>query len=170
MSTDPFDATAAAEDSGLEPRGDLPADPARALLLLTCMDARILPHALFGLEIGDVHVLRNAGGRVTPDVLRSVLLSTRLMAVDQVVVLHHTRCGGGQSDRALAAALREAGVEEPPTELYGAADRVDALRADLEALRSDPHLPDDLRVAGYVYDIDSGEVQPLAALEQPPGD
>ena len=166
MGTDPFDATAAAERSGHPAHGDMPADPAESLLVLTCMDCRVLPHELFGLGPGDVHVLRNAGGRVTPDVLRSVLLSTRLMAVDQVVVLHHTRCGGGRSDTALASALRETGVADPPTELYGAADPVDALRADLEALRSDPHLSDDLRVAGYRYDIDTGEVTPLAELER----
>ncbi len=166
MGTEPFDATAAATDAAYPAHGELPTNPARSLLILTCMDCRVMPRELFGLEPGDVHVLRNAGGRVTPDVLRSVLLSTRLMDVDQVVVMHHTRCGGGKSNTALASALRDAGVEDPPAELYGAEDRVAALRADLEALRSDPHLPDDLRVAGYVYDIDTGEVLPLAQLEQ----
>lgn len=166
MGTSPFDATAAAAGAGAPTHGHLPTNPAEALLVLTCMDCRVLPHEVLGLEPGDAHVLRNAGGRVTPDVLRSVLLSTRLMEVDQVIVMHHTRCGGGRSDSALASALREAGVEDPPTELYGAADPVAALRADLEALRADPHLPDDLRVAGYRYDIDSGEVIALAELEE----
>lgn len=166
MGTQPFDATAAAAAAELPAYGELPTNPARSLLILTCMDCRVLPREIFGLEPGDAHVLRNAGGRVTPDVLRSALLSTQLMAVDQVVVLHHTRCGGGKSNQALSSALREAGVEDPPAELYGAEDTVDALRADLEALRSDTHLPDDLRVAGYLYDIDTGEVRSLAQLEQ----
>lgn len=165
MGTDPFDATSAAQAAGAPPTGDMPADPARSLAILTCMDARILPHRLLGLEAGDVHVLRNAGGRVTPDVLRSVALSTRLMGVDQVVVVHHTRCGGGESDATLGSALRTAGLEGDIPELYGAPDRVAALRADLEALRSSPLLPGELRVAGYLYDLDTGHVTPLAELE-----
>ncbi len=166
MGTSPFDATAAARATDLPPNGDLPNDPTRALLILTCMEGRVQPREMFGLEPGEVHLLRNAGGRVTPDVLRSVLLSTRLTGVDQVIVLHHSRCSGGRSDSALASALRDAGVEDPPAELYGAVDAIAALRADLEALRSDPHLPDDLRVAGYHHDVDTGEVTPLAQLEQ----
>lgn len=166
MGTDPFDATAAAATTGYEPHGTMLAEPSAALLILTCMDCRVLPLQLFGLDPGEVHLLRNAGARVTPDVLRSVLLSTRLMGVDQVIVLHHSRCGVGRTDGQLATALREAGVEDPPADLYGAPDAVDALRADLEALRSDPHLPDDLRVAGYRYDIDDGRVIPLSELEQ----
>lgn len=165
MGTDPFDATAAARSAGMAPTGELPTPPSRALAIVTCMDARIVPHELFGLGPGDVHVLRNAGGRVTPDVLRSLLISTRLLGVDQVVVVHHTHCGGAASDTSLANDLREAGVEGDLPRLFGAPDQVAALRADLEALRSDPLLSDELRVAGYRYDLDTGEVVPLAELE-----
>lgn len=165
MGTDPFDATAVAATAGMAPTGELPTPPAKNLAILTCMDARIVPHELFGLQPGDVHVLRNAGGRVTPDVLRSLLVSTRLLGVDQVVVVHHTKCGGARSNGSLANALREAGADGDIPELYGAADQVAALRADLEALRSDPLLADDLRVAGYRYDLDTGAVVPLAELE-----
>ena len=168
MSTDPFDATAAAATAGMAATGELPTPPAHALAIVTCMDARIVPHELFGLAPGDVHVLRNAGGRVTPDVLRSLLLSTRLLGVDQVVVVHHTRCGGAASDGQLARDLRDAGVEGDLPPLFGAADQVAALRADLETLRSDPLLGDDVRVAGYRYDLDSGEVVPLSELEDIP--
>lgn len=168
MSTDPFDATAAAAAAGMAPTGELPTPPARALAIVTCMDARIVPHELFDLAPGDVHVLRNAGGRVTPDVLRSLLLSTRLLGVDQVVVVHHTRCGGAASDSQLGRDLRAAGVEGDLPALFGAADQVAALRADLETLRADPLLGDDLRVAGYRYDLDTGEVVPLSELEDIP--
>lgn len=165
MGTQPFDATAAARTADQPPTGDLPTPPAMALAIVTCVDARIVPHRLFGLDPGDVHVLRNAGGRVTPDVLRSLLLSTRLLGVDQVVVVHHTRCGGAKSDRTLAAALRDAGVEGDLPPLFGAEDQVAALRADLEALRADPLLSNELRTAGYCYDLDTGEVVPLTELE-----
>ncbi len=165
MGTDPFDATAAAREAGMPATGELPTPPAKTLAILTCMDARIVPHELFGLAPGDVHVLRNAGGRVTPDVLRSLLLSTRLLGVDQVVVVHHTKCGGAASSSTLARKLREAGAEGDLPELYGAADQVAALRADLEALRSDELFDPDLRVAGYRYDLDTGEVVPLSELE-----
>ena len=165
MGTDPFDATAAARDAGMAATGELPTPPARSLAIVTCMDARIVPHELFGLGPGDVHVLRNAGGRVTPDVLRSLLVATRLLGVDQVVVVHHTKCGGASSNSALTRQLRDAGVEGDVPELYGAADQVGALRADLEALRADDLLDHDLRVAGYRYDLDTGEVVPLSELE-----
>lgn len=165
MGTDPFDATAAARDAAMPPTGELPTPPARALAILTCMDARIVPHELFGLAAGDVHVLRNAGGRVTPDVLRSLALSTRLLGVDQVVVVHHTKCGGASSNSTLTKQLQEAGVEGDVPELYGAADQVAALKADLETLRSEELLDPELRIAGYRYDLDSGEVVPLAELE-----
>ena len=165
MGTEPFDATAAAEAADRPTYGHMPTNPAASLLVLTCMDCRVLPRELLGLEPGDAHVLRNAGGRVTPDVLRSAALSTRLMDVDQVVVMHHTRCGGGESDTSLGSALRAAGAEGDMPELYGAPDRVAALRADLESLRSSPLLPEGLRVAGYLYDIDTGDVMPLAELE-----
>lgn len=165
MSTDPFDATAAARDAAMGPTGDLPVEPAEALAVVTCMDARVVPHELFGLAAGDVHVLRNAGGRVSMDVLRSLLVSTRLLGVDQVVVVHHTGCGGARSDRELTIALREAGVEGDLPDLLGAPDPVQALRADLEVLRNDTRLPADLRIAGYRYDLDSGEVVALAELE-----
>lgn len=165
MSTDPFDATAAAAEAAMAPTGHLPTPPDRALAIVTCMDARIVPHELFGLAPGDVHVLRNAGGRVTPDVLRSLLVSTRLLGVDQVIVVHHTHCGGAKSDTELTAALREAGVDGDLPELFGAADQVAALRADIEALRSDPLLGPDTRTAGYRYDLDSGAVVPLSELE-----
>lgn len=165
MGTAPFDATAVAAEAGMAPTGELPTPPARNLAIVTCMDARIVPHELFGLEVGDVHVLRNAGGRVTPDVIRSLALSSHLLEVDQVVVVHHTDCGGARSNGALAGALREAGLEADIPELYGAADQVAALRADLETLRSDPLLPEDLRVAGYRYDLETGAVVPLVDLE-----
>lgn len=165
MGTDPFDATAAARTADMPPTGALPTPPDMALAIVTCMDARVVPHQLFGLGPGDVHVLRNAGGRVTPDVLRSLLVSTRLLGVDQVIVVHHTDCGGAASDTSLANDLRDAGAEGDLPRLFGAPDQVAALRADLEALRADPLLSADLRVAGYRYDLDSGEVVPLAQLE-----
>lgn len=165
MGTDPFDATGLAAAAAMPPTGDLPAAPARNVAIVTCMDARIVPHDLFGLEPGDVHVLRNAGGRVTPDVLRSLLVSTRLLGVDQVIVVHHTDCGAARSSGSLASALRDAGVDGDLPELFAAADQVAALRADLETLRSDPHLAEDLRVAGYRYELGTGAVVPLVELE-----
>ena len=165
MGTEPFDATAAAEEAAAPATGELAAGPARALAVVTCMDARVLPHRLLGLRAGDAEVLRNAGGRVTPDVLRSLALASRLEGVDEVLVVHHTDCRSAESDTSLGAALREHGLEGSLPELHGAPDRVAALRADLEALRSSPLLPDDLRIAGYLHDLDSGAVTPLAELE-----
>src|SRR3954467_14076303 len=74
-------------------RGDLPIPPARGVVILTCMDARLHPEKFLGLDIGDAHVIRNAGGRVSDDALRSLVISERLLGTTEIVVIHHTDCG-----------------------------------------------------------------------------
>ena len=73
--------------------GDLPAPPARKIAIVTCMDARMHPEAFLGLRFGDAHVIRNAGGRISQDALRSLVVSQRMLGTEEVVVIHHTQCG-----------------------------------------------------------------------------
>ena len=145
---------AAAFDAGGAPRR-----PARQLLVLTCMDARIDTLAVLGLKIGDAHVLRNAGGRVSDDVIRSILVSSRLLGVERVVVMHHTQCGMANISRSdVNALLADIAEEHLETfDLLAIEDQQQALRDDVEAVRTSPLLPG-LESAGLLYDVSSGLV------------
>lgn len=139
---------------------DLPPRPAKRLLVVTCMDARIEPLAILGLTLGDAHVLRNAGARVSDDVIRSVLVSSRVLGVAQVVVMHHTGCGMATISRQAADELLADIAEEhlESFDLLAIGDQKQALRDDVAAIRTSPLLPP-LDVAGLIYDVESGTVQ-----------
>lgn len=135
----------------------LPVRPARHLAVVTCMDARIDVFATLGLELGDVHVLRTAGGRVTDDVLRSLTLSTRLLGVTQVAVITHTSCGLHDPDGQLPATMADQLGREPEPEAWMTfTDPGEAARRDAERLLAWPDLPEGLEVAAYVLDVDTG--------------
>ena len=142
--------------------GDLPRTPARGLLVLTCMDARIDALATFGLQRGDAHVLRNAGGRATDDVIRSLVVSSRLLGVHSVVVMHHTQCGMATiSSRDVRAMLSDIDQEHlEPFDLLAIDDQQQALRDDVAAIRTSPLLPP-LTVAGVMYDVATGRIIPM---------
>lgn len=136
---------------------DLPPEPARRLLLVTCMDARIDPLKILGLQIGDVHVLRNAGGRVTDDVIRSLVVSTRLLGVTSVVVMHHTQCGMAKVSQGDVPAILS-DVDEQHLEgfeLLAIADQEQALRDDVNAVQDSPLLPE-IAARGLLYDVATG--------------
>jgi carbonic anhydrase len=138
---------------------ELARPPRRRVAVLTCIDARIDPSRLLGLDIGDAHVLRNAGARATDDVLRSLLISTWLMGTREVLVIHHTDCGlAGTTDRSIAAQVRTAGgpdVTDFP--FLSFADPEGCLREDVEAIRGlGDRLPAGVRVSGHVYDVRTG--------------
>jgi carbonic anhydrase len=127
--------------------------PSRRLAVLTCMDARIDVFAALGLHLGEAHVIRNAGGRVTDDVLRSLALSTHVLGVDSVVIMQHTKCGlAGVTDEELRR-LTGAGLGFFPID-----DHAAALREDIEPLRV---------IAVFVYDVESGEIDDVVRWERP---
>jgi carbonic anhydrase len=134
--------------------------PRRKLAVLTCMDCRIDPLELLGLERGDAHVVRNAGGLPTDDAIRSLAASQRLLGTEEVLVVMHEGCGmQGASDDEFRRALAADGAL-PPWRL-GAFDDLEAtLRTSLERLRSAPELTAD-RVRGAIYDPASGELRDL---------
>jgi carbonic anhydrase len=137
------------------------ARPSRHLAIVTCMDARIDVFAALGLHLGEAHVLRNAGGRVTEDVLRSLALSVHVLGVDTVVVMQHTRCGlAGKTDAELRS-LTGADLGFSPI-----ADHASALQEDLDLLMATPYLQPVRLVAGLVYDVDSGEVGDVVRRER----
>ena len=129
------------------------AEPGRHLAVVTCMDARIDVFAALGLDLGDAHVIRNAGGRVTEDVLRSLALSSHTLGVTSVVVMQHTRCGlAGVSNAELEEATGTA------IEFFVIDDHVETLSADLQRIRDTPSLSLLHEVAGFVHDIDTGQI------------
>ncbi len=162
---DVLDVAALARDAALPAPGELKAPPTMKLVVVTCMDARIRPHALLGLDVGTMHVLRNAAGRVTDDTMRSLLLSTWALGTRQIAVIHHSSCGGAATDDALAAAMTAQGATGPFPPLHGAEDQVAALREDVERIRSDRSLPEGIVVTGHRYDLDTGRLVPLSELE-----
>lgn len=136
--------------------------PSRHLAVVTCMDARIDVFAVLGLHLGEAHVIRNAGGRVTEDVLRSLALSTGVLGVDAVVVMQHTRCGlAGVTDDELRA-LTGADLGFLPID-----DHAGALREDVDLLTRTPYLSNVRLVAGLVYDVESGQLEDVVRRERP---
>jgi len=139
--------------AGLEPRAR------RGLAVLTCMDSRIEPLAMLGLAPGDAKIVRNAGARVTDDVLRTFVLARFLLGVDRIMVVAHTRCrmaGGTEQD--MRDAVRAAGgPDTDDMEFLVADDQVEALRADVERAQSRSYLSG-IAVGGFLYDVDTGQV------------
>src|SRR4051794_15379879 len=138
------------------------ARPARHLAIVTCMDARIDVFATLGLDLGDAHVIRNAGGRVTEDVLRSLALSTHVLGVDTVVVMQHTKCGlaGVTDDELRQLTGAELGF-------LAIGDHAAALREDVDQLSTTPYLSRVNVIAGFIFDVESGGIDDVVRWERP---
>jgi carbonic anhydrase len=159
---DNIDELLAANAAADQPPEVLEARPSRQLAVLTCMDARIDVFAALGLRLGEAHVIRNAGGRVTEDVLRSLALSSHVLGVETVVVMQHTRCGlAGVTDDELER-LTGADVRFLPID-----DHAEALREDVATLATTPYLNRISTIAGFVYDVDTGRIDDVTRWHQP---
>jgi carbonic anhydrase len=141
--------------------GDLPMPPGRRVAILTCMDARLDPAHFLGLEAGDAHVIRNAGGRASDDALRSLVISNRLLGTSEVVVIHHTDCGmmTFTNDDLRDRLRRELQADAANIDFLPFSDLDGAIRQDVATIRSTPLLPDGLIVTGFVYDVRSGRLR-----------
>ena len=138
----------------------MPPTPRKRLAVVTCMDARIEPHRILDLEEGDAHVIRNGGGVVTDDVVRSLTLSQKLLGTDQVMVVMHTDCGlHGLSDAEFRDRVQaEAGLRPSwATEAFPDLDQ--AVREGVARLRSSPFIPNETRVSGWVYDVETRQLR-----------
>ena len=129
------------------------------------MDTRIDPRTVLGLAIGDAKILRNAGARVTDDVLRGLILAVHLLGVSRIALIHHTGCAVvGSSDEALRAQVEEASrTDAAATSFLAVPDPATAVRHDRAVIAACPLLPDDLVVGGFVLDLDTGELRTLDA-------
>ena len=149
-----------------EHRRDAPAEPVRRVAVVACMDARIHVSRVLGLEPGDAHIIRNAGGVVTDDTIRSLLISQRLLGTEEVILMHHTGCGMlSFTDDALKAEIEQETGIRPPFALEAFTDLDADVRQSMARVRASPLLPYRGRVRGFVFDVDTGllrEVQDAA--------
>ncbi|HKA48429.1 MAG TPA: carbonic anhydrase [Candidatus Dormibacteraeota bacterium] len=141
-------------------KGYLSHRPSRPIAIVTCMDARIDVHRALGLEEGEVHVIRNAGGVVTEDVIRSLLISQRLLGTREVMVLHHTNCGMQTfTDDAMKRQIEaETGIR-PPFALEAFPDLEQDVRQSVTRIKASPFVSHKDAVRGFIYDVGRGTVQ-----------
>lgn len=145
--------------------GGLTAAAARGLGVLTCIDSRIEPLSMLGLQPGDAKIVRNAGARVTDDALRSLVLATHLLGVRRVMVVAHTDCAmAGVTNEGVRARLAASHGADAfgAVEFHPATDQHATLAADVARLRASPLLPDGVVVAGFEYDVRTGLLRQLA--------
>jgi carbonic anhydrase len=143
--------------------GDVPVRAARGLGVVTCMDTRIDPLSILGIRVGDAKIVRNAGGRVTPDVLRSMVLATSLLGVTRIAVMHHTGCAlaGITDSQVLADLSDEQRRQLSETAFLAMPDPDAALAEDVRALRTFPGMPAGVEVEGWRYDVHTGRIARL---------
>jgi carbonic anhydrase len=141
-------------------KADLPLPPARKIAIIACMDARVSPYALLGLREGDAHVIRNAGGVVTDDEIRSLAISQRLLGTEEIMVIHHTDCGmlTFHDDDFKQQIEDETGIK--PTwaaEAFSDLDR--DVRQSLARIKASPFVPRKDHVRGFVYEVETGRLR-----------
>ena len=144
-------------------KGDLPMPPARHVAVLTCMDARLDPARFLGLEPGDAHVIRNAGGRASDDAIRSLVISEQLLGTNEVVVIHHTDCGmlTFTSEDLRAKVKQELQANADHIDFLPFKDLEQSVRDDVAAIRNSPFIPKSVQVSGFIYDVRSGKLLPV---------
>ncbi len=145
-------------------KGDLAMPPRRRTAVLVCMDARIDPAKALGLDEGDAHVIRNAGGRASDDALRSLVISYKLLGTREFAVIHHTDCGMTTfTDEQLREQLRrDLGADASEIDFLAFSDLDGSVREDVATIRSSPLIPQEISVRGFVYDVRSGRLREVA--------
>ena len=137
--------------------------PAKRIAVVACMDARIETGRLLGLEEGDAHVIRNAGGVVTDDVIRSLAISQRLLGTREIMLIHHTDCGMVTfKDDTLKAQIEDDTGLRPPFAMEAFPDTLDDVRQSIRRIRSNPFVPHKDAVRGFVYDVQSGQLNEVS--------
>lgn len=146
-------------------KGDLKMPPARKLAIVACMDARLDPAKVFGLEEGDAHVIRNAGGRVTEDAIRSLVISQQLLGTEAIAIVHHTDCGMVTfTNDSLRRKVEDTfGVDVSETDFLPFTNLEQSVVDDVSRVRNSPIIPKEIPVIGYVYDVRTGQVHQVAA-------
>jgi carbonic anhydrase len=141
-------------------KGDLQVPPSKRVAVLACMDARLIPSRVLGLNEGEAHVIRNAGGVVTDDAIRSLAISQNLLGTEEIVLLHHTDCGMLTfTDEDLASKLEDETGQRPEWSAQAFSDLEQDVRDSITRLRESPFIPNKDSIRGFVYDVKSGELR-----------
>ncbi len=141
-------------------KGELPLPPARKVAVLACMDARLNPYGALGLQEGDAHVIRNAGGVVTDDEIRSLAISQNLLGTEEIILIHHTDCGMLTfTDEQFKAQLSEQTGETPAWDVHTFTDLDDHVRDSIATIKASPFIPRKDSVRGFVYDVETGRLR-----------
>jgi carbonic anhydrase len=146
---------------------DLPRTPAKKLAVVACMDARVTVEEILGLKSGDAHVIRNAGGLVTEDALRSLIISSQLIGTRTIYVIHHTECGMLTfTDNDLRERLHsQTGQDTSHLHFHTFANLEESVRQQLEIIRTSPFLPPDIESHGFIFDVRTGKLREIHASD-----
>jgi len=144
-------------------KGDLPIPPAKKVAVVACMDARVNPYPILGLELGDAHVIRNAGGVITDDEIRSLAISQRLLGTEEVILIHHTDCGMLTfNDDEFRRQIQEDTGIKPPWSAESFSDLEDDVRQSIERIKASPFIPNKDAIRGFVYEVETGRLREVA--------
>ncbi|HKV86771.1 MAG TPA: carbonic anhydrase [Candidatus Dormibacteraeota bacterium] len=145
-------------------KGSLPMPPAKHLAVIACMDARLDVHKILGLEEGDAHVIRNAGGVASEDAIRSLVISQRLLGTTEIVLIHHTDCGmlTFKDDDVKRQIEKEVGIK-PPFALEAFPNLEDDVKQSIARIQASPFIPNKSSVRGFVYDVKTGRLNEVKA-------
>ncbi len=140
-------------------KGGLPLPPARKVAVVACMDARLNPSYVLGLEEGDAHVIRNAGGVITDDEIRSLSISQRLLGTEEIILIHHTDCGmlTFQDDEFRRQIQDETGIK-PQWAAESFADLAEDVKQSKARIEASPFVPNKDSIRGFIYDVDTGRL------------
>jgi len=145
-------------------KGDLPMPPGKKLAVLACMDARLDVHKILGLEEGDAHVIRNAGGVVTDDAIRSLTISQRLLGTEEIILIHHTDCGMLTfTDDEVKRQIEEDTGIRPPFALEAFGDAAKDVKQSMARISASPFIPKKSSIRGFVYDVKTGRLNEVNA-------
>ena len=145
-------------------KGDLPLPPAKHVAVLACMDARLDVHKILGLQEGDAHIIRNAGGAATDDAIRSLAISQRLLGTKEIILIHHTDCGMLTfHDDDLKRKIEEETGIRPAFALEAFANLEDDVKQSIARIKASPFIPNRSSVRGFVYDVRSGKLNEVGA-------
>jgi carbonic anhydrase len=141
-------------------KGELPLPPAKKVAVVACMDARLIPTRVLGLEEGDAHVIRNAGGVVTDDEIRSLAISQRLLGTEEIILIHHTDCGmlTFTDDEFKRAVQDDTGIK-PEWAVEAFADLDEDVRQSIARIKASPFIPNKHSVRGFVYEVETGRLR-----------
>jgi carbonic anhydrase len=149
-------------------QGHLPMPPARRIAVVTCMDARILPSRILGIDIGEAHVIRNAGGRAQ-EALRSLVISQQLLGTREVAVIHHTDCGmlTFTNPQLRTKVKQTLGADASGIDFLPFTEVEQSVRDDVDFLKASPLIPRDIPIRGFVYDVKTGRLTEVAEAARP---